>query len=69
MSSEKNANLDLHKWAAKGGVYRVELNDKFEKNCGERRKGYLALTTQTPVVDALRVRTILRQLTNSERIL
>ncbi|WJE46157.1 hypothetical protein QRD90_18255 [Peribacillus frigoritolerans] len=31
MSSKKNANLELLKWAAMGGVFRAELNDKFEK--------------------------------------
>lgn len=55
MSSEKHANLGLHKWAPTDGVLRTEFNDNFAK-LDEKTAGIgdVALIPQNTIVDALK---------------
>ncbi|AXN39867.1 hypothetical protein [Peribacillus butanolivorans] len=58
MSSEKHANLGLHKWAATDGVLRTEFNDNFGKIDEKVTEvtaglGDLALIPENTVVDAV----------------
>ncbi|MCO0597361.1 right-handed parallel beta-helix repeat-containing protein [Peribacillus butanolivorans] len=55
MSSEKHANLGLHKWASTDGVLRTEFNDNFGKiDAKVAGIGDVTLIPQATVVDALK---------------